>query len=564
MIKRFKSWSVLFVSVTILFILMTASSLYAAKSGVALEEGFKLAPAIIMIAIIVMFVMIGVLNKAKDTGDYYAAGRSISRVGSGMAIASNWMSAASFLGMAAIMYGSGYHGMAYVVGWTGGYVLLLVLMASQIRRFGKYTAPDFIGDRYYSTGLRATTAILGIVISFCYCVGQFGGIGLMFQWIFGVPYAWAVIIGSSVVLVYTLISGMLGVTKNQQVQYVIIIISFVIPEIILTFKYDYFWLFPQLGYGQVVSDIVAGVSPADLVNSAGHAFAILPSPEFALPWDPATGKDFFQFIAICFALMLGTAGLPHVIQKFYVVPKTSDARWSVVWGLFFVCILYWSCPLYSAFGKMLSSHPEVGKLSKDAIVIYTAQLGMVHPLVVGFLAAGAVSAAFSTVSGLLVSGASAFSHDLYYKVINPNASGAKQMQMARIGTILMAVAVGAVALLKLALIAQLVAVAFSMAACTFFPLFLLGIWWSGSNRSGAIAGLVTGLGISFIAIAYFIAGKFGVALPAAEAVGYWINPWYYAWFAAPLAIIVHIIVALMTEETPESIKKFLATEVHGG
>ncbi|MBW2011651.1 MAG: VC_2705 family sodium/solute symporter [Deltaproteobacteria bacterium] len=543
---------------------MTASSLYAAKSGVALEEGFKLAPAIIMIAIIVMFVMIGVLNKAKDTGDYYAAGRSISRVGSGMAIASNWMSAASFLGMAAIMYGSGYHGMAYVVGWTGGYVLLLVLMASQIRRFGKYTAPDFIGDRYYSTGLRATTAILGIVISFCYCVGQFGGIGLMFQWIFGVPYAWAVIIGSSVVLVYTLISGMLGVTKNQQVQYVIIIISFVIPEIILTFKYDYFWLFPQLGYGQVVSDIVAGVSPADLVNSAGHAFAILPSPEFALPWDPATGKDFFQFIAICFALMLGTAGLPHVIQKFYVVPKTSDARWSVVWGLFFVCILYWSCPLYSAFGKMLSSHPEVGKLSKDAIVIYTAQLGMVHPLVVGFLAAGAVSAAFSTVSGLLVSGASAFSHDLYYKVINPNASGAKQMQMARIGTILMAVAVGAVALLKLALIAQLVAVAFSMAACTFFPLFLLGIWWSGSNRSGAIAGLVTGLGISFIAIAYFIAGKFGVALPAAEAVGYWINPWYYAWFAAPLAIIVHIIVALMTEETPESIKKFLATEVHGG
>lgn len=564
MIKIFKSWPVVFVSVTTLFLLMTASSIYAAGVGVALEEGFKLGPAIIMIGTIILFVMIGVLNKAKDTGDYYAAGRSISRVGSGMAIASNWMSAASFLGMAAIMYGSGYHGLSYILGFTGGYVLLLVLMASQIRRFGKYTAPDFIGDRYYSTGLRATTAIIGILISFCYCVGQFGGIGLMFEWIFGVPYAWAVIIGSSVVLVYTLISGMLGVTKNQQVQYVIIIISFILPQFFLMFKYDYFWLFPQLGYGQVISDIVGGVSPGDLVNSAGHAFAILPSPEFALPWDPATGKDFFQFMAICFALMLGTAGLPHVIQKFYVVPKTSDARWSVVWGLFFVCILYWSCPLYSAFGKMLSSHPEVGKLSKDAIVVYTAQLGVVQPLIVGFLAAGAVSAAFSTVSGLLVAGASAFSHDLYYKVINPNASGAKQMQMARWGTILMAVAVGAVALLKLALIAQLVAVAFSMAACTFFPMFLLGIWWSGSNRSGAIAGLATGLGISVIAIAYFVAGKFGVALPAAEAVGYWINPWYYAWFAAPLAIIVHIIVALMTEETPESIKKFLATEVHGG
>jgi cation/acetate symporter len=541
----------------------SASSVYAA-SGVKLEGGFKVGPAIILICILCVFIGVGLFNQAKDTQDYWAAGRKISRVGSGMAIASNWMSAASFLGMAAIMYGSGYHGLSYVVGWTGGYVLLLVLMAAQIRRFGKYTAPDFIGDRFYSMTLRAVAAVVAIFISFCYCVGQFGGIGLMFKWILGINYVWAVLIGASVVLTYTLISGMLGVTKNMQIQYVIIIISFMIPLFIMTFKFDYFWLLPQIGYGKVVSDVVAGVSNSGFLNSFGHNYAIIATPEFAMPWDAATGKTFFQWMATCFALMVGTAGLPHVIQRFYVVPKTSDARWSVVWGLFFICLLYWSAPVYSAFGKILSSSPAVGSLAKDAIVVYTAQLGSLHPLIVGFLAAGAISAAFSTVSGLLVAGASAFSHDLYFKVINPQASAQTQMRMARLGTILMAVGVALVAMLKLALIAQLVAVAFSLAGCTIFPLFLLGIWWSGSNRQGATAGLWTGVAISLFSITYFVASKFGVMLPGYEFVNYWVNPWYFAWIGAPVAILVNIVVSLFTEPTPEDIKKFLATQVHGG
>jgi cation/acetate symporter len=557
-IKDIKLWFM-----TAFLLLTSNTALYAADSAIKLEEGFKTGPAIIMISIIILFIVVGLRNQAKDTGDYWAAGRSISRVGSGMAIASNWMSAASFLGMAAIMYGSGYHGLSYVVGWTGGYVLLLVLMASQIRRFGKYTAPDFIGDRYYSRGLRATTAVIGIMISFCYCVGQFGGIGIMFQWVLGVPYLWAVVIGSSVVLFYTLISGMLGVTKNQQIQYVIIIVSFLIPAFMLTWKFDYFWLLPPIGYGQVVSDIVAGIPSSELANSYGHSFTVLASPEYAMPWDPSTGQDFFQWMAVCFSLMVGTAGLPHVIQKFYVVPKTSDARWSVVWGLFFICLLYWTSPLYSAFGKILSSNPEVGALSADAIVVYTAQLGSIHPLIVGFLAAGAISAAFSTVSGLLVAGASGFSHDLYYRVFNPEASNEDQMKMARIATIVMAVGVAIVAAFKLALIAQLVAVAFSLAGCTLFPLFLLGIWWSGSNRQGAIAGLSAGCFISFIAITYFVAGKFGVTLPYSDFVGYYLNPWSFAWLGAPLAIIVNIVVSLMTPATPLEIKRFLAVNVHG-
>jgi cation/acetate symporter len=548
-----------------LALLSLPNMLKAATAATQLEGGFKVGPAIILITILILFVLVGIIFRAKDTTDFYAAGRGISKVGSGMAIASNWMSAASFLGMAALMYGSGYHGLSYVVGWTGGYVLLLILMAGQIRKYGKYTAADFIGDRYYSKSLRAVGAIIAILISISYCVGQFGGIGLMFKWVMGIDYGLAVIIGGLVVLSYTLISGMLGVTKNMQIQYVIIIISFLIPLFILTYKFDYFWLLPQIGYGSVVSDVINGLPVNEtqhLVNSLGHDFAIVPSPEFAMPWDPSTGETFFQWIAVAFSLMIGTAGLPHVIQRFYVVPKARDARWSVVWGLFFICILYWSAPAYAAFGKILSANPEVGTLAKDAIVVYTAQLGNIHPLIVGFLAAGGVSAAFSTVSGLLVAGSSAFAHDLYVKVINPDATPKRQLLYARLATILMAIIVTLIALKNFALIGQLVAVAFSLAGCTIFPLFLLGIWWSGSNKSGAIAGLITGGTISVIAITYFIAGKSGVTLPYHEFISYWLEAWYFAWIGAPLAIIVHIIVSKLTKETPIEIRKFLIEQVH--
>jgi len=551
-------------NIALLFMLLFATFL-CASSATALEGSFKVGPAIILISILVLFVLVGLFFRAKDTTDFYAAGRGISRVGSGMAIASNWMSAASFLGMAALMYGSGYHGLAFVVGWTGGYVLLLILMAGQIRKYGKYTAPDFIGDRYYSTTLRAISAIVAILISVSYCVGQFGGIGLMFKWVLGIDYTWAVIIGSSVVLAYTMISGMLGVTKNMQIQYVIIIISFIIPLFIMTFKFDYFWLVPQIGYGAVVSDIIHGIpapETANLVNSFGHDFAIMASPEYAMPWDPATGKTFFQWMAITFSLMLGTAGLPHVIQRFYVVPRARDARWSVVWGLFFICILYWSAPVFAAFGKILSASPEVGVLAKDAIVVYTAQLGDIHPLIVGLLAAGGVSAAFSTVSGLLVAGSSAFAHDLYFKVINPQADPKKQLMMARLATVLMTIIVMGLAMLKLALIAQLVALAFSLAACTIFPLFLLGIWWSGSNKKGAFAGLAVGGLVTIISLTYFVAGKFGAVLPGHAFVTYWLGAWYFAWIGAPLAILANIVVSLMTEETPYEIRKFLVEKVH--
>ena len=546
-------------------LLLISISTQASAAPTELEGTFKLGPALIMIFVLILFILVGLKFRAKDTSDYYAAGRKISRVGSGMAIASNWMSAASFLGMAALMFGLGYHGLAFVAGWTGGYVLLLILMAGQIRKYGKYTAPDFIGDRYYSTGLRLASAIIVIFISIAYTVPQFAGIGLMFKWIMGIDYFYALLIGGGVVLIYTLISGMLGVTKNMQVQYVIIAISFLIPLFVLLYDYNYFFLLPPVGYGSVVSDIVTGIPLAEsnyLMNVHGHQFAIVASPEYVMPWSTSTGVSFFQWMAIIFSLMIGTAGLPHVIQRFYVVPKSNDARWSVVWGLFFICIIYWTAPVYAAFGKILAAHPEVGRLAPDAIVIYTAQLGNVHPLIVGFLAAGAVSAAFSTTAGLLISGASAFSHDIYVRVMNPNAEGKKQLLIARLGTVLMAVIVSMLAMLELALIGELVALTFSIAGSTIFPLFLLGIWWSGSNKQGAIAGLVVGVAISVFAISYFVAGRLGTVLPHHEFVSYYLGAWYFGWVGAPLAIITNILVSKFTKPTPIEIRKFLAEQVH--
>ena len=554
--------------ILILLSILIIPAMVFAGNLTQLEGSFKVGPAIILIAMLITFVAVGFLSRAKDTTDYYAAGRKISNVSSGMAIAANWMSAASVLGMAGMMYMTGYNGLAYVVGWTGGYVLLLILMAGQIRKYGKFTAPDFIGDRYYSQGLRATAAIFTILISFAYCVGQFGGVGLMFKWILGIDYTWAVIIGASIVIFYTMISGMIGATKNMVIQYIIILVSFLIPTFLLTYKFDYFWLIPQFGYGSIVSDIVQGIPAPNiqdgvaLLNAYGHNVSMVPSPEFAMPWDAAIGSTSFQWIAICFSLMLGTAGLPHVLQRFYITPTIRDARLSCVWGLFFIALVYWTAPIYSAFGKILSSNPEVGNLASDAIVVYTAQLGDLPPLVVGLLAAGAISAAFSTISGLLVAGSSAFSHDLFVKIINPNASPKSQLRMARYGTIFMGVAVGVVAMLKLGMIAQLVAVAFSMAACTIFPLFLLGIWWSGANKAGGIAGMTVGILISLFSLTYFIAGKTGAVLPGHAFVEYWMNVWYFAWIGAPLSIFTNIIVSKLTKPTHLEIKKFLIEKVH--
>ena len=257
-------------------------------------------PALILAATLLLFVLVGILTRVRNLEEYWVAGRRIGPVSSGMAIASNWMSAASFLGMAGLLYLQGYFGLAYVLGWCGGYVLLLVLMAAQIRNYGKFTAPDFIGDRYYSTTARFLAAIITLVISFVYAVGQYKGIGEMFKWIFGMDYKLSIITGTIVVLSYVLLSGMMGVVRNQQVQYIVLITAFLLPLFFIAKKLGFFYFVPQVGYGEAVAQLQET------------------QPQFVLPWGDV---GIYQWIALCFTLMVGTAGLPHVIQRFYLVPQ---------------------------------------------------------------------------------------------------------------------------------------------------------------------------------------------------------------------------------------------------
>lgn len=519
-----------------LFFMLVSSNLFAAVEDLNPEGKFKVIPALMMIALLVLFVLVGVFAKAQNTEDYWAAGRGVGQLGGGMAIASNWMSAASYLGMAGLIYLKGYFALSYVLGWTGGYVLLLVLMAGQVRRYGKYTAPDFIGDRYYSTTARLLSSLIVIVISFVYSVGQYKGIGMMFNWIFGINYQMSVFVGTGVVLAYVLISGMLGATKNMQVQYVVIVITFFLPLFFIAHKLGYFSAVPQIGYGAALWDIGHGG------NGIAAASA---DPSYYLPFSNYTAYHWF---ALCITLMLGTAGLPHVIGRFYVVPRVSDARWQVVWGLFCIALVYWTAPCYAAFAKFSNLLGTAGvTIAPDAIVVNAAELAGLPEWFAGFLAAGGVSAAFSTVGGLLMAGASAFAHDIYFRVMNPNATEEKKMLIARVGTIILGVSIIIAALNPPALIAQITAVAFSLGANTFFPLFLLGLWWSRTTKEAAIAGMVVGLLVTFGSM----------FLPKASVLAYYIPFTSSAILGVPAVLITMIVVSLMTPEPSQEIKELL-------
>ncbi|MCG8401252.1 MAG: VC_2705 family sodium/solute symporter [Firmicutes bacterium] len=490
--------------------------------------GFKLAPAIILALVLVTFILVGLISRVKETEGYFAASRSIGPFTNGMAIASNWMSAASFMGMAGMIYIQGYFGLGYVVGWTGGYVLLLLLLASQIRRFGKYTAADFVGDRYESQYARALAAVVSIIISFVYCIGQYMGIGLMFAWIFGWGYTTSVIIGTLVVLSYVLISGMLGVTRNQVVQYIILISAFIFPLFFIAQNLGYFWAIPQIGYGA----------------AAYKAMQI--DPNFALPW---AVKGIYQWVALTFTLMVGTCGLPHVLMRFYVTPDEKSARWSVVWGLFFIGLLYWSAPAYAAFGKLLN--PEGGKAVADIIILSASELAGLPVWFIGLLAAGAVSAAFSTVSGLLMAGSAAFAHDIYFRIIKPEATQHQRMLVARVGTFVLGLLVILAALNPPALVAEIVAIAFAIAGGTMFPAILLGIWWSRSNKYGAIAGMSVGLLICLLSTVLNDNPFWATYIPPVGA----------ALIAAPANFLVNIAVSLATPPPSQEVNKLLK-QVH--
>jgi cation/acetate symporter len=504
------------------------------------ESVVNLWPIVIVAVVLGSFILAGLAHKSREGTEYGFGGRYTGRIGGGAAIASNWMSAASFLGMAGLIYLQGYFALAYVIGWTGGYVLLLVLLAGQLRRFGKYTAPDFVGDRYDSAGARLLSALISIVISVIYCVAQFKGIGLLFAWLFGTSYATGLVIGVTAAVAYLIVSGMLGVSRNQQMQYFVLIVSFILPLMYLAHRFGYFWVLPQFGYGAAIQELSQEVR-RNFVS-------------------PFAAGSLFQWTALCFTLMLGTAGLPHVLSRFYIVPNVRDARWSVVWGLFFIALIYWSAPAYAVFARLLESRsgqlltPAASRAGADMVVIATAVQGGLPLWLMGILAAGAVSAAFFTVAGLLMSGAATLAHDIYYRLINPQISETRKMAIAKGAILVLAAVAFVIALETQGMIAEITAVAFALAGNTIFPVFLLGIWWGRTTRQGAIAGMLTGVVVTFAT------PLFGHLLPI---VGWLFPLTSSALCGAPLVMAVILGVSLLTPPPSAEMRRFLATEVHG-
>jgi cation/acetate symporter len=497
----------------------------------------QLLPLAIVAGMFALFILSGLRTRSRQASEYGFRGGYTGRIGIGAAIASNWMSAASFMGLAGMFYLKGYYAMAFVVGWTGGYVLLLVLMASQIRRFGKYSAPDFVGFRYESDAARTLVACISILITVIYSVAQFRGMALLVSWLFGIAYIPAVVLAASIVVSLVVVSGFMGVARNQKLQYFVLIFTFILPLMLLTRKLGYFWLLPQFGYGAAISDL---------------------QRQFDFAWsDPFSTASLFHWLALCFTLMFGTAGLPHVLSRFYLVPGIRDARWGVVWGLFFIALIYWSAPAYGVLGRLFEARSGIpftpDPAAADMITLSAVSNAGLPLWVVGLLVAGGMSAAFSTVAGLMLTGSASFSYDIFPRLIRPTASENDKVYAAKGFFLILAAVVMVLAFKPWGMIAEIAALAFALAGNTIFPAFLLGIWWDRANASGVIAGMLTGVLITFLP---FVIGD---TLPM---VSYLLPVTSSACIGAPIVILVMVVVSLLTAAPSESIRQFLAHDVH--
>jgi cation/acetate symporter len=474
-----------------------------------------------------LYIVVAYRSRVSDTAGFYVAGGGIPAPANGAAIAADWMSAASFISLAGIVAfaGNGYGGSVYLMGWTGGYVLLALLLAPYLRKFGKYTIPDFVGDRYNETA-RMVAVLAAIVISFVYVAGQMAGVGVVFTRFLGVSTTWGVVIGMAIVFFYAVLGGMKGITWTQVTQYTVLIIAYLIPAVAVSSKVTGIAL-PQIGFGKILEEL-NGLQ-ADLgLASYTEAF---------------TKTSMANMLLITAALMFGTAGLPHVIVRFYTAKSVRAARFSALWALFFIALLYTTAPSVAAFTKLniinelggtqgipLSEAPswfttwaDVGLITQagdaaapiselapdsvikftdvainnDIIVLASPEIGGLPAPVVGLVAAGALAAALSTASGLLLVISSSVANDVYYKKINPQATEARQLMVGRIamgGAILVA---GYLGINPPGFVAQVVALAFGLAAASFFPVLVLGIFWKGCTAKGAMWGMIVGLVLTF-------------------------------------------------------------------
>jgi cation/acetate symporter len=533
-----------------------------------------------------LYIGIAIWARAGSTSEFYVAGGGVHPVANGMATAADWMSAASFISMAGIISFIGYDGGVYLMGWTGGYVLLALCLAPYLRKFGKFTVPDFIGDRYYSRTARMVAVFCAIFVSFTYVAGQMRGVGVVFARFLEVDINMGIIIGMGVVFFYAVLGGMKGITYTQVAQYCVLIFAFMVPAIFTSLMMTGSPI-PQLGFGSTMagSDVYLLDKLDGLTQELG----------FTAYTDGS--KSMVDVFFICAALMVGTAGLPHVIIRFFTVPKVSDARISAGWALVFIAILYTTAPAVAAFarvnmidtingpdmkgvaaaeapswyqnwestglvawddkngdGKMFYSGDERNemKINRDIIVLASPELAKLPNWVVALLAAGGLAAALSTAAGLLLVISTSISHDLLKKGFRPNMTDKQELLAARLAAFFAIVCAGYLGINPPGFVAQVVAFAFGLAASSFFPAIILGIFYKKMNKEGAIAGMLSGIAFTAIYIIYF---KF--VNPAANTPDNWwfgISPEGIGTLGMCVNFTVSIVVNKFTAEVPADVQ----------
>jgi cation/acetate symporter len=542
-----------------------------------------------MAATVLLYASIGILTRTADVTEYYVAGRRVPAIYNGMATGADWMSAASFIGMAGTLYQKGYDGLAFVMGWTGGYVLVALLLAPYLRKFGEFTIPDFMGARYGGHTTRSLAVVGTILASFTYVTAQIYGVGIITSRFLDINFETGVFVGLGGILVCSFLGGMRAVTWTQVAQYIILIIAYLMPVVFMSYKVTSVPI-PQLVYGAVLEKVTQRESeimadPAQVSARAAYAqraakigkeidslkqndHSLTPDAQQnridqlskdmetaaskarpltrhaePFPGDTKAQRDSarLNFLALTFCLMVGTAALPHVLMRYYTTPSVKQARESVFWSLLFISLLYFTAPAYAVFAKYeiytnligssivelpnwVHSWAKLGlvkvedinhdgilqlaelTLNPDVIVLATPEIAGLPYVVAGLVAAGGLAAALSTADGLLLTIANALSHDIYYKIINQNASTSRRLAVAKGLLLFVALIAAYVASMKPDTILSMVAWAFSIAGACFFPALVLGIFWKRATQQGAVAGMVIGLGITLyylINVKYF-------------------------------------------------------------
>ncbi len=529
-----------------------------------------------------LYIGIAIWSRAQSTKEFYIASGGIHPVINGMATAADWMSAASFISMAGIISFLGYGGSQYLMGWTGGYVLLALCLAPYLRKFGKFTVPDFIGERYYSQTARTVALICAIFVSFTYVVGQMKGVGVAFSRFLEIPYDLGVIIGIGIVFFYAVLGGMKGITYTQVAQYCVLIFAFTVPAIFISLQATGNPI-PQIGFGSKTLD---GTYLLENLNQLS----------VDLGFEKYTDINQTTLINVFFitaALMFGTAGLPHVIVRFFTVPKVRDARISAGWALLFISLLYTTAPAVAAFAKVnlintvsnakyaempqwfknwentgllefddknadgviqYVADTQVNELTidRDIMVLANPEIANLPAWVIGLIVAGGLAAALSTAAGLLLVISTSISHDLLKKNINPNISEKGELWAARISIAVAVIAAGLAGLNPPGFVAEVVALAFGLAASSFFPAIILGIFDKKMNKEGALAGMIVGIVFTTIYIFYFKPQLGGPGLPENYLFG--ITPEGIGTIGMVINFIVSLIVSRVTKPTPNKIK----------